>query len=266
MQALLAQNREVSVADFETHYHQQQAAVQDRATQSALNTELTPDLLSELGQYDQLATLQTKVNQLATQLSKLNDQQQVTTLKLAETKMQVARLTQDATYEELLQQQAAKEEQINDLVFEWLSNQLAAKLVGQVVDQAVQNRQPEILTLTKTYFKLLTQNRYNEVNFTEQGIRLTRFDEQQFDVVELSKGTAQQLYLAVALAFAVTIGRQLPMPILIDDAFVSFDGVRRQTALKLLEEISRQNQVIYFTAGETVKMAFDATQVNLLTQ
>ena len=46
---------------------------------------------------------------------------------------------------------------------------------------------------------------------------------------------------------------QANFPVIIDDGFVTFDNVRRQRMLALLEKIAEKNQVIYFTADDRIK-------------
>ena len=62
----------------------------------------------------------------------------------------------------------------------------------------------------------------------------------------LSRGTADQLYLAVRLAVCRLCLPQKP-PLVLDDALAAFDDERLGLALELLEELSREQQVLLFT-------------------
>ena len=62
----------------------------------------------------------------------------------------------------------------------------------------------------------------------------------------LSRGTTDQLYLAVRLAVCRLCLPELP-PIVLDDALTAFDDARLKLALELLSELARQQQIILFT-------------------
>ncbi|GAY72812.1 ATP-binding protein [Lentilactobacillus kosonis] len=71
-----------------------------------------------------------------------------------------------------------------------------------------------------------------------------------FDINELSRGTLEQLYLALVLSMAVNFADTYAMPIIIDDGFVNFDQQRRQNAYQLLTKVAERTQVIYLTANQ----------------
>ncbi len=72
----------------------------------------------------------------------------------------------------------------------------------------------------------------------------------------LSRGTRDQLYLAVRVGLidALSGGRKLPL--ILDDPCVHFDDQRLQAAMKVLEEIARERQVIILTKDETYERWF----------
>ena len=62
----------------------------------------------------------------------------------------------------------------------------------------------------------------------------------------LSRGTTDQLYLAVRLAVCKLCLPDLP-PIMLDDALTAFDDERTKLALTLLRELSGKQQILLFT-------------------
>lgn len=99
-------------------------------------------------------------------------------------------------------------------------------------------------------FTKLTRGKYNKVlldrdmlpSAQESNAYLPR------QALMLSQGTADQLYLAVRLAIAETVlPRENAVPILLDDALVTFDDSRMAAALDYLVELSATRQVILFT-------------------
>ena len=66
-----------------------------------------------------------------------------------------------------------------------------------------------------------------------------------------SDGTVDQLYLALRLAVAEELTPDAPL--VLDDALVRFDDDRLRAALEVLEEISKEKQVILFTCQSREK-------------
>ena len=82
----------------------------------------------------------------------------------------------------------------------------------------------------------------------------------------LSRGTADQLYLAVRLAVCRLCLPEKP-PILLDDALASFDDARLEAALELLWELSGEQQLLLFTCqkreGEVLVNTPGVTRIEL---
>ena len=63
----------------------------------------------------------------------------------------------------------------------------------------------------------------------------------------LSKGTVDQIYLAVRLAVYDLCLKERHVPLVLDDALAAFDDVRMGRALELLLELSQEEQILFFT-------------------
>ena len=113
-------------------------------------------------------------------------------------------------------------------------------------------KQPN-LVCAKNYLSKITCGRYNEIDFENKTISGENIGEKDWD--KLSRGTKEQLYLALRLGFAENFSNDIngnnnnlpDMPLIIDDAFVNFDKTRTGAILKCLEKISKNNQVFFFT-------------------
>ena len=114
--------------------------------------------------------------------------------------------------------------------------------------------QPDLINAQK-YLSILTGGKYNKINLelqeidNEEGTKNKKWE-------ELSRGTKEQLYLALKLGYASNYTKDKTtledngkpaLPLIIDDAFVNFDKNRTVGALKCLFEFSKTNQVIFFT-------------------
>ncbi len=73
-------------------------------------------------------------------------------------------------------------------------------------------------------------------------------DQKVIRISQMSDGTADQLYLAVRLAWLEEyLEEHESVPFIVDDVLVQFDNERSIVALELLADLSRRTQVIFFT-------------------
>ena len=103
-----------------------------------------------------------------------------------------------------------------------------------------------MLKAAQEYLALLTGGRYVGINLDKK-LTVFRSDGKKREVKYLSRGTAEQLYFALKLAFIEQIKDEINLPILIDDSFVNFDDQRVSYIDQLLQKISENNQVLIFT-------------------
>ena len=78
-------------------------------------------------------------------------------------------------------------------------------------------------------------------------------------LLTLSKGTADQLYLAVRLAVCdLVLPGENPAPLVLDDALVNFDGQRLALALNLLRELAQTRQILLFTCQNRERLYLES--------
>ncbi len=133
----------------------------------------------------------------------------------------------------------------------------ALELALTVLDEAngeLQNRFAPIVTgKVGELMAELTGGAYDKIgfdrdfNFTALAGGVPR--ESEF----LSSGTLSQLYLAVRLALCLTVLPEEGCPIVLDDAFVSFDDARTGAAMRLLKKLAEKRQIIVFTCQSREK-------------
>ncbi len=86
------------------------------------------------------------------------------------------------------------------------------------------------------------------------------------DILQLSRGTLDELYLSLRLALCELVldGEKKP-PIVLDDVFVNFDKTRLERALRLLQKLSENRQILLFTCHEREAQYFaDSTDVRII--
>lgn len=117
------------------------------------------------------------------------------------------------------------------------------------------------------YLDKLTDGRYKRLvldkdlnpQAEEAGASVSR------DILYLSGGTVDQIYLALRLAICeMVLPEENLCPIILDDVLVYFDDARLESALALLKEISQRRQVILFTCHDREGKYFSDGGANVL--
>ncbi len=142
----------------------------------------------------------------------------------------------------------------------WAVNTLAWRLVGRARQTFERERQPFVLQRAAEHFARLTGGNYLRVYHPleeESQLRVETAEGTSRLPEALSRGTAEQLYLALRLGFVEDFSRERdPLPLVMDDIFVNFDGQRASRALEVLGEMACRHQVLVFTChAETVERA-----------
>ena len=106
---------------------------------------------------------------------------------------------------------------------------------------------PGIAKRAQELFARLTQGRYDRLSLGEDLAVLVSAKEEDGLRSPLwrSEGTADQLYLALRLAVAEELTPNAPL--ILDDALIRFDDSRLAICLDILEELSKEKQVIVFS-------------------
>ena len=149
-----------------------------------------------------------------------------------------------------------------------LTNEWSVYKVAQAaLDEAKKRYQEKyfhaVIDKTSTFFEHITQGKYVTVFAPTEKLpfQVETEDQRRYRVDELSKGTIDQLYVALRLAMNVIMQEKISVPLIIDDAFVHFDTVRSSQMVQLLREISVTQQVILFTCKDYFAKQVQATHI-----
>jgi uncharacterized protein YhaN len=111
-------------------------------------------------------------------------------------------------------------------------------------------RQPGVLRQASLFFKVMTEGHYIRVIAPLDGaeIQVERADGVRLPPQLLSRGTAEQLYLAMRLALVREYASTNDaLPVVFDDVFVNFDPARTRNTLQAVRELAETHQVLLFT-------------------
>ena len=149
---------------------------------------------------------------------------------------------------------------------DYLASLLAGEVIGRTLDLASNDRFPKMLKLAQDYLEILTGGRYREILLPAKlskktPLKVVRKDKQKIPLDYLSRGTQEQLYFALKLAFVMQIKDKIDLPVLIDDSFVNFDGPRTGYIVAMLKKMSEDKQILVFTAREDLAEAVSAAPI-----
>ena len=151
---------------------------------------------------------------------------------------------------DLQDQLAQKREQLSSLQTEYDAITLAMDALTQA-NTTLQNRfSPALGARAAEIFSAITAGRYGKVLLSRDFSLSAEMagDPVGRSIRLLSQGAADQLYLAVRLAICdMVLPAEKRVPLILDDALVSFDDDRLRAALDYLLEESEKRQILLFT-------------------
>lgn len=249
LQTLFAQANVKNMADYDALYQdsleQAKIKTQVEALKKSLNDDLTKLAEAKPDRLEQ------RLHELNEQITEANNEVSDLQQQNAQVQVKLNNLADSTAVFEAKQDLANTETNFESCSKEYLANLLAAKWIGRSLDLASNERFPKMLKAAKEYLALLTGGRYVDLDLGKK-LTVIRKDGKKRDVKYLSRGTAEQLYFALKLAFVEQIKDEINLPILIDDSFVNFDDNRIKYIEQLLKKINENNQVLIFTAQENL--------------
>ncbi|WP_170289328.1 ATP-binding protein [Metabacillus lacus] len=175
------------------------------------------------------------------------------TRELAAASHTIKELEKSGTYSEWMHQAELEREEAKELARKWAVKTLAGDLLHSAISYNRNVRLPSLIARAENYFLELTGGEYTALYLPEEEdtFLVERRDNLRFFPNELSQATSEQLYVSLRLALAAALQDSSNIPLLIDDSFVHFDRGRSGKMAVILEEISKEHQVIFFTCHES---------------
>lgn len=155
----------------------------------------------------------------------------------------------EAEYERLKQQ-------LQDAYREWLTARIALHGIDAAVSRYEEERQPDVIRFAETSFIGMTNGRYERLlKSVESGeLHIREANGRTKTVEQLSRGTREQLYLAMRLGLIEQHELNAePLPVIMDDILVNFDDERGPLAVQSLADFARKRQVIVMTCHESTR-------------
>jgi uncharacterized protein YhaN len=168
---------------------------------------------------------------------------------IANVKHELRVLEEGGIYSELLHKYKQLQHEFAEDAKEWAKFAIAKDMLSRTIDRYKDERMPRMLAKAENFLSILTDGSYVRIipQVSGSGFLIERNDHVLFEANELSQATAEQVYVSIRLALAAGHYDRYPFPIIIDDSFVNFDHNRTGRVIRLLREMSNNNQILIFT-------------------
>ena len=133
---------------------------------------------------------------------------------------------------------------------DWAVRTIAESLIRLAQSKFEQERQPDVIRHAERFFLDVTDGAYQAVFSPLGSSEIKVRDAAGIDKTpqELSRGTREQLFLALRFGLILELGQRAErLPVIVDEALVNFDPTRGTRAAGSFIELSETNQVLVFT-------------------
>jgi len=163
---------------------------------------------------------------------------------------QTRQLINDERKSVLRGEEEGLKESLSLLAEEWSTTKLAQGLVRMARVRYEKERQPEVIRSAGFFFNQLTLGKYPSIvaPIGEDSIEVVCRDNSRKKIGQLSRGTAEQLYLSLRFGFIQEFSkRSESLPVIMDEILVNFDPSRAKATVRAILDLSHEHQVLFFT-------------------
>jgi uncharacterized protein YhaN len=143
---------------------------------------------------------------------------------------------------------------------EWSVRSLAVALLAKTRRSYEREHRPGVIRAAESYLAEWTAGTYPRLVAPLGGsiAGLERSDGRVVPLAGLSRGAAEQLYLALRFGLIEHFAEEAePLPIVMDEILVNFDARRSMLAAQAVRRLAERHQVLYFTCHESTTRLLD---------
>lgn len=163
--------------------------------------------------------------------------------------------TDSLTYSERMHMFEIEKEKLQELSKTWAIYEVTSSILQQTKQTYMRKHLDAVIRRATEHFSYITNHRYIRVHvdIENEHIRVENNKHTYYNMEELSKGTRDQLYIAIRIAMSEHIQKNTPKPYIFDDSFVHFDKKRTERMIDRIIYLSRQHQVVLFTCKDEIE-------------
>lgn len=163
------------------------------------------------------------------------------------------RLERSTEVMDLELRKSALEEELRQILSEWRRTRLARGLIDAALERFEARHQPGVLREASHLFEQVTGGSYPRIVQSDQeraGFSVLTDAGLHRSPNDLSRGTAEQLYLCVRLGLVAELARtRVALPVVMDDVLVNFDDERAAAMASVLGAFADAHQLLFFTCS-----------------
>ncbi len=162
-------------------------------------------------------------------------------------------LSHSDTLASLRQEESDLQESLAQASQEWAQYAVAKQLLLQAKQHFEKERQPQVIRLASKIFAGITNEKWKglSASLEDNSLKVISAAGEPLSPHILSRGTQEQLYLSLRLAYIRNhANHATALPVIMDDVFVNFDPERAErtaTALLDLSQSGKRHQILFFT-------------------
>jgi uncharacterized protein YhaN len=143
--------------------------------------------------------------------------------------------------------------EISEIAEQYVRLRSGILLLQWAIDRYRREKQAPLLKRAGELFAILTGGSFQTLRLefdADDNVELAgiRQDGRHVTVAGMSDGTVDQLYLALRIAAMEDyLDNAEPMPFIADDLFINFDDKRAAAGFRVLNELAKKTQVLFFT-------------------
>jgi hypothetical protein len=143
---------------------------------------------------------------------------------------------------------------IDELSYKYLINQASIQILQKANEKYINENQPLVIKKASEYLNYITDGNYVKIILNEEKSPvLVNKDNEYIELSDnLSTGTLDQVALCIIMGILNSKYTLEKFPLMLDDSFVNFDDNRYERILKVLEKLSIERQIFYFTCHKRV--------------
>jgi len=181
---------------------------------------------------------------------------------------ELERLTGEEESSRLRMRRSILLEQLRDSARAWSRLTMTEELLNRTRQKFEVERQPRVVQHAQNFFSQITGHRYPRLSVPigERTVAVIDATGGVKQPQELSRGTREQLYLALRFGLVREFGEHAErLPVVVDEVLVNFDPERARLAAEAFANLAQTNQVLVFTCHpEMVELFVEAAGAQVI--
>lgn len=224
------------------------AASLSRLIESRIGGGESGDLMKEELAAGDLSRWQAELEEASTLIDELEDEYEEALRHHQDLKTSADRIANSSDVAEKALAVETYRVELAEAASEWARVATARALIDATLARFERKHQPKVVGRAAELFDQVTDGRYPELLSTESALQVMSRAGDLIDIIDLSTGTVQQLYLCLRFALAEEfVGRGTKLPLVMDDVLVNFDPERGTNVAGVISEVAAEHQVLLLT-------------------